>query len=105
MSKRMWHIVLLVCTLLAIGGAAAASAPDYHLDWLVPFTGNGGAPASSAHYAVNLTLGQAALGVSSSPGHQASLGFWAGIAVAAAPSPTPSHWVYLPVLMKQLLVP
>jgi len=105
MSKRMWCMMLLVCALLTIGGAAAASAPDHHLDWLVPFTGNGGGPASSAHHAVNLTVGQAALGVSSSAGHRVSLGYWAGIATAPGPSPTPDHWVYLPVLMKQVLVP
>lgn len=105
MSKHMWCMVLLVCALLAIAGVATASAPDHRVDWLVPFTGNGGAPASSAHYAVNLTLGQTALGVSSSAGHSVSLGYWAGIAVAAGPWPTPNHWVYLPVLMKQLWVP
>jgi hypothetical protein len=87
-------VLLLVLTGAALwaGGppALAQSGPNFNLDWHV--IGGGGAPVSSAHYAVSATTGQAAAGPPSStgPNYAVSGGFW-----YVAPANT-----YLPVLIK-----
>jgi len=90
---RRTSILLILIALLALaGGALAISAPNYRMDWLT-LTGGGGGPAGSGSYAVNLTVGQAAIGVGSSPNYQACLGYWCG---------TGGPWrVYLPLILRQ----
>jgi len=84
--------VLFVLCLLA-GSALAMSSSNYRLDWFTPLTGGGGGAASSANYAVNLTVGQTAIGASSSASYGVGLGYWYG-AVA-------QYKVFLPVVLRQ----
>ncbi len=83
--------VLFVLCLLA-GSALAMSSTNYRLDWFTPLTSGGGGAASSTNYAVNLTIGQAAIGGSSSANHAAGLGYWYGV--------EQQFRVYLPIVIK-----
>jgi hypothetical protein len=89
---RRTSILLTLITFLAlVGSALAMSSTNYRLDWFTPLTGSGGAPAASATYALNFTVGQAVIGVSSSDNFQACLGFWCEVA---------RPWrVYLPLVL------
>ena len=64
------------------------------LDWFTPLTGGGGGPASSTNYAVNLTVGQSAIGASASANYEGCLGYWCGTAV--------EYRVYLPLVLRNL---
>ncbi len=92
MRRRMTILLALTAILLLAGSVLAMSSTNYRLDWLTPMTGGGGAPASSASYAVNLTVGQTAMGASSSANYGAGLGYWYG-AVA-------QFRIFLPVVLK-----
>jgi hypothetical protein len=76
--KRAMLSLLVVVLLLGAGGVLAMSSTNYRLDWFTPLTGGGG-PASSANYAVNLTVGQSVIGTSSSTNYAVGLGYWYGI--------------------------
>ena len=89
--RRMSILLLLIVLLALATGTLAMSEPNYRLDWLT-LAGGGGGPASSGSYAVNLTVGQAAIGVGSSPNYQACLGYWCGAG---------GWWrVYLPLVVR-----
>jgi len=90
--KRIMILLILAALLLLASSALAISSPNYRLDWFTPMTGGGGAPASSASYAVNLTVGQTAIGASSSANYSAGLGYWYG-AVA-------QFRIFLPVVLR-----
>ncbi len=78
MNKRKW-IALLTVALLALllaGNVLAMSSSGYALEWYVPVTGAGGGEASSASYAVNFTVGQSVIGISSSANASSTLGYW-----------------------------
>jgi len=83
--------VLFVVCLLA-GSALAMSSTNYLLDWFTPLTSGGGGAASSTNYAANLTIGQAAIGGSSSANYAAGLGYWYGV--------EQQFRVYLPIVIK-----
>ena len=83
--------VLVVLCLLA-GGALAMSSTSYRLDWFTPLTGGGGSAASSTNYAINLTIGQAAIGSSASTNYKVGLGYWYGV--------EQQFRVYLPIVLK-----
>jgi hypothetical protein len=85
-------IVVLLGGLLLSQIALAMSSANYHLDWFAPLTSGGGGAASSANYAVNLTIGQSATGASSSANYEVGLGYWYGA--------TGSYRVYLPLILK-----
>ena len=91
--KRVTFLLALVAILLLAGGALAMNSDNYRLDWFTPLTGSGGA-ASSDHYAVNLTVGQSAIGTSDSASYEGCLGYWCGAAV--------EHRVYLPLVLRNL---
>ena len=55
------------------------SSAHFALNWFTPLTGGGGGVAASAHYGVNLTVGQTAIGPASSAGYGAGLGYWYGM--------------------------
>jgi hypothetical protein len=93
--KRIALFLTLAAVLLLAGRALAMSSEHYRLDWFVPLTGGGGGPAGSTHYAVNFTIGQSAVGTSSNT-YRACLGYWCGIAEAAAVS----YRIYLPLVMR-----
>ena len=93
MSKRTLMIlaVAVLCTLLVSGVALSMSSTNYRLDWFTPLTGGGGGPASSAHYAADVTVGQSAIGQVGSASHGGCLGYWCGAEVETR--------VYLPALL------
>lgn len=80
MNKRKIAVLtaVLICGLLLAGSALAMSSANYRLDWFTPLTGGGGGPASSTNYAVNVTVGQTAIEVSSNGSYRACLGYWCG---------------------------
>jgi hypothetical protein len=90
--KRIAISLIVIALLLLAGSALAMSSDNYRLDWFTPLTGGGGGPASSAHYAVNFTVGQTAIGSSDSTHYQAGLGYWYGVDVG--------HRIYLPLVLK-----
>ncbi len=78
--KRTTILLALLCFLLLSSVALAMSSTHYALDWYTPLTGSGGA-AGSAHYAVDFTVGQSAIGTYSGQHNGACLGYWCGVAV------------------------
>ena len=96
MSKQT--VIALVagflCCLLLAGSVLAMSSTSYRLDWFTPLTSGGGGAASSTNYAVNLTIGQASIGRSSSANYAAGLGYWYGYRVELP------FRVYLPIVLK-----
>jgi len=90
--KRIAISLIVIALLLLAGSALAMSSDNYRLDWFTPLTGGGGGPASSAHYAVNFTVGQTAIGSSDSTHYQAELGYWYSVDVG--------HEIYLPLVLK-----
>lgn len=77
--KLVLGIVVLLALLLLADGVAAMSSTNYKLDWFVPLTGGAGGASSSANYAVNLTMGQSAIGSSSSASYRIGMGYWYGL--------------------------
>jgi hypothetical protein len=96
MNTRLCFALLLglLCVLLLANGTLAMSSANYRLDWFTPLTGSGG-PASSTHYAVNVTVGQTAPGVSASANYGGCLGYWCGGETEAG-----GLKVYLPLVLK-----
>jgi len=92
--KRTAIFLIVVALLLLAGGALAMESENYRLDWFTPLTGGGGGPASSAHYAVNLTVGQAAIGSPDSTHYWAGLGYWYGVDVDVG------YTIYLPLVLR-----
>lgn len=90
--KRIAILLTLAVLLLLAGRALAMSSEHYRLDWFTPLTSSGEA-ASSAHYAVNFTVGQTAIGTASSVHYGDCLGFWCG-GVAGR------YGVYLPLVLR-----
>ncbi|MFH1927153.1 MAG: hypothetical protein ABIK79_03115 [Chloroflexota bacterium] len=83
-SMRVVTIVLmLLCCLALSGGALSARLTDYALPWYT--LGGAGGQAESASYGLSATLGQTAMGVSSSTSYQARAGFWYGVAPPVPP--------------------
>jgi hypothetical protein len=79
---------LLVALLLA-GVVLAQSSPSFDLSWHV--LGGGGGRADSTHYAMNGTVGQAAVGFSDSASYGMQGGYWQN---------WPGHHVYLPLIVR-----
>jgi len=94
MTKRTLIVIVgaLLCGLLLAGVALAMESDNYRLDWFTPLTGGGGGAASSANYAVNFTVGQSAIGASSSTNYGGCLGYWCGADV--------EYKIYLPLVLQ-----
>ena len=90
-QKTIALLVVSLCVLLT-GSALAMSSTNYRLDWFTPLTSGGGGAASSPNYAVNLTIGQTAIGGSSSTSYSVGLGYWYGAEQQLR--------VYLPLVIK-----
>ncbi len=93
--KHKLILLALGVSLVLAGSTLAMSSTNYRLDWFVPMTGSGG-PASSAHYAANLTVGQTVSGGSSSAHYGMGLGYWYGLDQATPETP---H-LYLPIVVR-----
>jgi hypothetical protein len=89
--KTIALLAVLLCILLT-GSALAMSSTNYRLDWFTPLTSGGGGAASSTNYAVNLTVGQTAIGPSSSTNYQVGLGYWYGAAA--------QYKIFLPIVLR-----
>jgi hypothetical protein len=91
MNKR-WMLVgvtgLLVALLLA-SIASAQSSTRYSLAWYV--LGGGGGRVASTNYAMNSTVGQAAVGLSSSASYRMLGGYWQN---------WPDYRVFLPLVLR-----
>jgi hypothetical protein len=91
--KRLGMLLMvLLCALWLAQVTLAMSSTNYQLDWFTPLTSGGGGAASSTNYAVNLTVGQVAIGSSSSANYAAGLGYWY--------SAEQQFKVYLPIVIK-----
>ncbi|MGD2178948.1 MAG: hypothetical protein PVG71_14135 [Anaerolineae bacterium] len=92
MTKRTLIVIAgaLLCGVLLAGVALAMGSDNYRLDWFTPLTGSGGS-ASSTNYAVNLTVGQSAIGASASTSYGTCLGYWCGAA---------EYRVFLPLILR-----
>jgi len=90
--KQTTILLALAALLLLTGVTLAMDSDHYRLDWFTPLTSAGGGAASSTNYAVNLTVGQSAIGASSSTNHGGCLGYWYRTAV--------QHKVYLPLVLR-----
>ena len=77
--KRKAILISLLLLLLFAHGVQAMDSANFSLDWFTPLTSGGGEPASSANYAANITIGQTAIGPSSSANYSAGMGYWYGI--------------------------
>ncbi len=83
--------ILMLSGLLLAQIVLAMASTNYRLDWSTALTGGGGS-ASSTHYAINFTVGQSAIGTSTSTSYKAGLGYWHGV--------SGSYRVFLPLIMK-----
>lgn len=91
--RRIGLLLALALVLLLAGRALAMSSTHYKLDWFVPLTSGGGGPAQSAHYKVNFTVGQSAIGVNlTSTNYRGCLGYWCGAGG--------EYRVYLPLVLR-----
>ena len=90
--RRMMVSLLMVTLLVGVSTVLARSSDNYCLDWFTLLAGGGGGPAGSAHYAVNLTVGQTAIGAADSANFATGLGYWYG-AVG-------EYRIYLPLILK-----
>jgi hypothetical protein len=77
--KTVASIIMLALLLLLAGSALAMSSASYKLDWFVPLTGSGGSEMSSANYKGYVTIGQTAIGASTSTNYRVGLGYWYGL--------------------------
>jgi hypothetical protein len=78
--------------LLAAYAALAQTGGGYDLSWNV--IAGGGGPISSTSYAINATIGQAAVGRVGNSTFELCSGFWCGAALAV------EYKIYLPVVLK-----
>lgn len=94
MNRRifLYLALALLSTMMLAGGVLALSPEQYRLDWFTPLTTGGGGLAGSAHYAIDVTVGQAARGASSSDSYRLCLGYWCGMGL--------SNRVYLPLVTR-----
>ena len=94
--KRMTFLLTLFALLLLAGSVLAMESDNYQLDWFTPLTSSGGGDAGSANYAVNFTVGQAAIGASSGANYGNCLGYWC----TEGDGGLVGHTVYLPLVLR-----
>ena len=90
--KQKVILLAVVVSLVLAGSVLAMSSTNYELDWFTPLTSGGGGAAGSTNYAIDLTVGQAAIGASSSANYAAGLGYWYGVGQ--------QFMAYLPIVVK-----
>jgi len=91
MNKR-WMLVGvtgLLVALLLVSVASAQSSTRYSLAWYA--LAGGGGRVASASYAMNSTVGQAAVGLSGSASYRVLSGYWQN---------WPDYHIFLPLILK-----
>ena len=91
--KTLTLAIGFLCCLLLGSMAMAMSSDNYRIDWDV--IAGGGGRASSASHTMRSTIGQTAIGPSSSPNFQLGAGYWYGVGVPARP-PFIKSWFITP---------
>jgi hypothetical protein len=93
MDKRttLILIAILTCLLMLVGGAQAMSSPNYGINWSV--IGGGGGTASSEHYGVMATAGQASVSMTDGTAHGVGAGYWYGA--------VREYQIFLPLVMRE----
>ena len=81
--KALRLVIGFLCCLFLGGMALAISSDNYRIDWDV--IAGGGGEASSASHTMRSTIGQAAIGPSSSANFQLGAGYWYGVAAPLPP--------------------
>ena len=95
MKRTALLLVLASLFMLAFNLLGGMSSTNYRLDWYVLLTGDGGEATKSTNYAVTSTIGQTAIGLSSSSNYSAGLGYWYGLGETSA-----DNSLYLPLTLK-----
>ncbi len=83
--------IMFLLLLVLVSDALAMSSTNYTLNWFLPLNGSGGSQMSSTNYKVDVTLGQTAIGISTSANYGVGLGYWYGMIGSST---------YLPLIMK-----
>ncbi len=89
MNKRWIGVIGLLVTLLVVNIVSAQSSVNYSLSWYV-LAGGGGRTAST-HYAMNGTVGQAAVSLADDTQFGMASGYWQN---------WPDYVVFLPLILK-----
>ncbi len=87
--------LVLLGSLVLVGGVLAMSSANYRLDWFTPMTGSGGTTGST-NYGVTFTVGQSVTGGSFGTAYTGCLGYW-----CTESSGTAVCRVYLPTTMRE----
>ena len=75
-KSRLLILVLLVIMLVLTQSVSAMSSDNYALDWYTPLSSGGGGKSESTNYVMEFTIGQSAIGSSSSTNYRTGLGYW-----------------------------
>ena len=91
MNKRWMRVGVagLLVALLLVSIASAQSSTNYSLSWYA--LAGGGGRAASTNYAMDGTVGQAAVGLSSSTSYRMLSGYWQN---------WPDYRIFLPLILK-----
>ena len=92
-SRLVLSIVLVLLLLLVAGGVLASSSQMYSIDRQVLSAGGAPAASSSGHVSMNGTLGQTAIGVSSTGQTTLWAGFWQRVQQVMSD-------IFLPIIMR-----
>ena len=95
MKRTALLLVLASLLVLAVNLVGGMSSTNYRLDWYVLLTGDGAGETKSTHYAANSTIGQTAIGTTSSSNYSAGLGYWYGVDETST-----GNSLYLPLTVK-----
>lgn len=93
MNRRntvVWLTVLLCALLLLSVPVVAIESDKYAIKWDVMASGAG--PIQSTSYAINSSIGQAAIGFEISTSYQLGSGYWYGV--------TEQYAIYLPLILR-----
>ncbi|MBC7262113.1 MAG: hypothetical protein H5T63_08870 [Chloroflexi bacterium] len=97
--RTKWMVFLVLLALLCLAVAVRADAPGFSIDWYV--VSGGGGRSTGGAFVLDGSVLQAG-GVTSGGHYQLQSGFWYGVSGVAF---TPSHWLHLPVLLRNWTAP
>jgi len=94
MKRRIAPILLALLVMVLVGTVAqAGSSPNFAINWDV--VGRAGPVMASAHYAIQSTVGQTAIGPHASSSYRLGAGYWQGYSAVGFPNN-----IYLPLVFK-----